>query len=161
VCRRPNAAAAGSTLNISTTARIFKLLNSKPNFTERDFGGERNFAELSVDKLRDGIIGVLACGVPTRRWYRGANPSQAHVPYWGRDGHPLEIHVCEWGRRQRGYDIATRNRPAHAIEFIRPNHYNGISTVQCDTLRAALLGLAHYFAQARFGVMKAPAVARS
>jgi hypothetical protein len=32
--------------------------------------------------------------------------------------------------------------------------------VQCDTLRAALLGLAYYFAQACFGVLKAPAVAR-
>jgi hypothetical protein len=89
------------------------------------------------------------------------NPSPAHFPNRGCDGHPLEIHVCERGRGQRGYDIATGNRSSHAIEFIRPNNYNGISTVQCDTLRAALLGLAHYFAQTRFGVLKAPAVARS
>src|ERR1700686_3042002 len=44
-------------MNISTTARILKLLNSKPNFAERDFGGEKNFAGLSVDELRDGNIG--------------------------------------------------------------------------------------------------------
>ena len=81
--------------------------------------------------------------------------------YRGLDGHPLENHVSERGRGQRGYDIATGNRPPHTIEFIRPNHHNGISAVQCDTLRALLLGLAHDFAQARLGILKAPAVARS
>jgi hypothetical protein len=33
-------------MNISTAAGIFKLLNSKPNFAERDFGGEKHFAGL-------------------------------------------------------------------------------------------------------------------
>ena len=57
--------------------------------------------------------------------------------------------------------MATRNRPPHAIEFIRPNYHYSISAVQCDTLRASLLGLAHHFAQARLGILKAPAVATS
>ena len=91
----------------------------------------------------------------------GANPSQPYVPYRGLDGHPFKIHASERGRGQRGYDIATGNRPPHAIEFIRPNYHYRISAVQCDTLRASLLGLAHHFAQARLGVLKTPAVARS
>jgi hypothetical protein len=57
--------------------------------------------------------------------------------YRGRDRHPLEIHVSQRGHSQRGYDIATRNRSPHAIEFIRPNNYDGISAVQCDTLATA------------------------
>jgi hypothetical protein len=33
---------------------IFELLDSKPDFAERDFGGEKQFARLSGDELRDG-----------------------------------------------------------------------------------------------------------
>jgi hypothetical protein len=92
--------------------------------------------------------------------YRGANPSQAHVQYPERDSRPLEIHVSERRRGQRRYDFATGNRSSHAIEFIRPNHYDDISAVECNALGAALLDLAHHFAQVRLGVLKAPAVAR-
>lgn len=41
-------------MNLSTAARIFELLDSKPDFAERDFSGEKQFARLSSDELRDG-----------------------------------------------------------------------------------------------------------
>src|ERR1035441_9984046 len=41
-------------MNISTAARIFELFDTKPDFAERDFGGEKQFARLSADELRDG-----------------------------------------------------------------------------------------------------------
>src|SRR5271169_4293141 len=148
-------------MNFSTAARIFELLDSKPDFAERDFGGEKQFARLSADELRDGSSRFRSAELRYDVGIEEPNPSQAYVPQRGLDGHPLEIHVSERGRGQRGDDIATGNRPPHAIDFIRPNHHNGISAVQCDTLRASLLGLAHDFAQARLGILKAPAVARS
>lgn len=80
------------------------------------------------------------CGAPIRRWYRAANISQAYVPQRGLDGYPLEIHASERERGQRGYNIATGNRSPHAIEFFCPNYHDRISAVQCDTLRASLLG---------------------
>src|ERR1700722_6808424 len=90
-----------------------------------------------------------------------SQPLTALRLYFGLDGHPLEIHVSERGCGQGGNDIATGNWPPHAIEFIRPNHYDSISAVQCDTLRASLLGLAHHFAQARLRILKPPAVDNS
>src|SRR6266571_3417616 len=41
-------------MNISTAARILELLDPKPDFGEHDFGGEKQLAGLSGDKLRDG-----------------------------------------------------------------------------------------------------------
>ena len=82
------------------------------------------------------------------------------MPYRGLNGHPIKIHLSKRGRRQRGYNIATGNRPPHTIELIGANHHDRVTTVQCDTLRTSLLGLAHHFAQARLGVLKTPAVAR-
>ena len=40
-------------MNFSTAARVFELLDSKPDFAECDFGGEKQFAGLSGDELRD------------------------------------------------------------------------------------------------------------
>ncbi len=40
-------------MNFSTTARIFELLDSKPDFAECDFGGEKQLAGLSGDEPRD------------------------------------------------------------------------------------------------------------
>src|SRR5579862_625890 len=40
-------------MNFSTAARIFELFDSKPDFAERDFGSEKQFARLSGDELRD------------------------------------------------------------------------------------------------------------
>jgi hypothetical protein len=110
---------------------------------------------LSGDELRGGNLAEFRHGIEE------LTPSQAHFPHRGCDGHPLEIRVRERGSGQRRHDFATGNRSSHAIELIRPNYYDGISAVERNTLRAALLGLAHYFAQVRLGILQAPAVARS
>ncbi len=69
-------------------------------------------------------------------------------------GQPVEIHVRERGRRHCSNYIATGNRPPRAVEFIRPDNHDGISAVQCDTLQASLLDLAHHFALAHLDILK-------
>ena len=41
-------------MNFSTAARIFEFVDFEPDFAERDFGGDKQFAGLSGDELRDG-----------------------------------------------------------------------------------------------------------
>jgi hypothetical protein len=148
-------------MNFSAAAHIFELLDSKPDFAERDFDGEKQFARLSGDELRDGSSRFRSAKL---RYDVGIEEPTPHS-LTSRTGDLMvirsKIHASERGRGQRGYDIATGNRPPHAIEFIRSNYHYRISAVQCDTLRASLLGLAHHFAQARLRVLKTPAVARS
>jgi hypothetical protein len=98
------------------------------------------------------------CEARKQRWYREASLSQAEVPHRGFDRQPLDIHVGERGGRQRSNNIPTGNWPLHAVEFIRPDYYDGVPAVQSDTLRPSLLGLSHHLAQAGLCVLKAPTV---
>jgi hypothetical protein len=61
-------------MNISTAARILELLDPKPDFGERDFGGEKQFAGAERRQTPRQQRPASLCGAPTRRWYRRANP---------------------------------------------------------------------------------------